>query len=287
MTTAEMGIIENSSNRGGLTALMARKFNLSPKVFTETIKKTVMPKNTSEEELVAFLMVAHEYGLNPILREIHAFPKKGGGIQTIVGVDGWAKLVCTNNDFDGMDFEYEMDEKNKPISVTCTIYRKSTERPVAVTEYFEECFRNTDPWKQMPRRMLRHKALMQCGRIALGLSGITDEDEGNDIREVHATVLAEPSPKAIAVKDAIEKKRGKAKPSAKESKAVNEPDEASAPEDGEGSDDLAYIKSCVKVWSEQVTLCIRGIGFSTLSEIENRPEQLAEVAKSLRELLPE
>jgi hypothetical protein len=46
----------------------------------------------------------------------------------------------------------------------------------------------------MPRRMLRHKALMQCGRIAFGLGGITDEEEAGDIRTIPATVTDGPLP---------------------------------------------------------------------------------------------
>jgi hypothetical protein len=35
----------------------------------------------------------------------------------------------------------------------------------------------------MPRRMLRHKALIQAVRVACGFSGIHDEDEALDIAE--------------------------------------------------------------------------------------------------------
>lgn len=176
----------------GLTAVLAKKFDMEPRQFLDTIKSTVMPSNATNEEVCTFLMVAREYGFNPLLREIHAFPKKGGGICTVVGVDGWAKLICGNKNFDGTEFEYEFDKNGLPVSTTCTLYRKDCQRPVKVTEYFAECSRNTDPWKTMPRRMLRHKALMQCGRYAFGLSGIVDEDEAEDMKEVEARVVDDP-----------------------------------------------------------------------------------------------
>ncbi len=44
------------------------------------------------------------------------------------------------------------------------------------------CKRNTEPWK-MEHRMLRHKAVMQCARIAFGFSGIHDEDDAGVIVE--------------------------------------------------------------------------------------------------------
>ena len=59
-----------------------------------------------------------------------------------------------------------------------------------VTEFYKECYRATDPWKQMPRRMLRHKALKEAARVAFGFSGITDEDEARDIKPANAHTVS-------------------------------------------------------------------------------------------------
>lgn len=63
-----------------------------------------------------------------------------------------------------------------------------------------------------------------------------------------------------------------------------------APDDSQEavSVDLEYVRGAEKSgFSEAVAECLQGIGFSSLEEIENRPEQLAEVAKNLKELLKE
>jgi len=70
---------EVTKHRGGLTALMAARFDMDPNMFLSVIKNTVMPSKSTNEEVAAFLMVAKEYNLNPLMREIYAFPKKGGG----------------------------------------------------------------------------------------------------------------------------------------------------------------------------------------------------------------
>jgi phage recombination protein Bet len=175
--------------RPSLTSQMAAQYGVEPTKFLQTMKATVMPKRqggeavpVSDEDLMAFCMVAHEYGLNPFLREIHAFPNKSGGITPMVGVDGWAKLMNRRPEFDGIEFEAH-DEGGKPHSVTAHIYIKGRSRPVSVTEYYSECQRGTEPWRQMPRRMLRHKALIQAVRVAFGFAGIHDEDEAVDIAE--------------------------------------------------------------------------------------------------------
>lgn len=190
------------ATRPSLTQELASHYGIEPAKFIATLKATVMPKRqggepapVSDEELAAFCMVAKEYGLNPFLKEIHAFPNKSGGVTPIVGVDGWAKLMNRQPHFDGIEFEATDDaESGKPVSVTARIYIKGRSRPVSVTEYFSECQRGTEPWRQMPRRMLRHKALIQGVRVAFGFCGIHDEDEASDIVNVTPPEAREKKP---------------------------------------------------------------------------------------------
>ena len=156
-------------------AVMASKFSVEPPKLLETLKATLMPK-ASNEELLAFVVTANQYDLNPFTKEIYAFPGRSGGINPVVSVDGWIKLMNRHLQFDGISFATN-DKDEKPFSVTATIYLKDRSRPVEITEYFSECYRPTEPWKVNPRRMLRHKALIQCARVAFGFSGISDEDE--------------------------------------------------------------------------------------------------------------
>lgn len=163
---------------------MASRYSVEPTKLLETLKSTVF-KGATNEELMALVVVANEHQLNPFTKQIYAFPDKRGGIVPVVPIDGWAAIINSNPNFDGVEFEWEWnDENGLPISCTAVIHDKRRGHPVKVTEYYAECFRNTEPWKQMPRRMLRHKALMQAGRIAFGLSGITDEDDAMDIKTV-------------------------------------------------------------------------------------------------------
>jgi len=180
--------------RPSLITAMAGKYNIDPGKFLETLKATILPK-ASDEEMQAFCIVANAYELNPFLKEIHAFPNKAGGITPVVGVDGWCSLMNRRPEFDGIEFEAE-DVDGKPHSVTASIHIKGRSRPVRVTEYYSECFRNTDPWNKSPRRMLRHKALIQGARIAFGFSGIHDEDEAErmavvtDVQTISRPVFA-------------------------------------------------------------------------------------------------
>lgn len=166
-----------------LLASMAAKYSMEPNAFADAVRKTAMPGNATNEEFAAFLMVAKEYKLNPLLREIHAFPKKGGGIVPVVSIDGWVSLINQHPATNGFEFEMHYNEKNQLVACTCRMYRKDRTHPVAVTEYLVECIRNTEPWK-MQHRMLRHKALIQAARYAFGFTGIHDDDEAERIAEM-------------------------------------------------------------------------------------------------------
>jgi hypothetical protein len=65
---------------------------------------------------------------------------------------------------------------------------------VRVTEYVSECRRNTEIWKTMPRRMIRHRSLVQCARVAFGLSGIWDEEEAEEVMRTGAPPPPAPQP---------------------------------------------------------------------------------------------
>lgn len=155
--------------------------------FSVTLANSIIPNGAKPAEISAFLAIASQYKLNPITKEIYAFPNRGG-IQPIVSIDGWLKIINSHPQFNGMEFIDQLDGNGKLCAVTCRIYRKDREHPTEMTEYMEECKRNTDPWKQWPNRMLRHKATIQAARYAFGFSGIIDPDEA----ERTASIPSEP-----------------------------------------------------------------------------------------------
>lgn len=185
MATQPTAIVTQS--RASAVVSMADRFGIEPHKVIDILKGTVIGKDKNGKEattemVAAFIVVSNQYGLNPFTREIYAFPDPNrGGIVPIVSVDGWCRIINNEQRLDGIEFSELHDDKGRLISTTCTIHVKERSHPVRVTEYFSECFRNTKPWNDMPHRMLRHKALIQCARVAFSLGGIYDEDEANDI----------------------------------------------------------------------------------------------------------
>jgi phage recombination protein Bet len=147
----------------------------------ETLKATAFKGQVSDAQMTALMVVANQFGLNPWTKEIYAFPDKNNGIVPVVGVDGWSRIINSHPQFDGMEFEQDAE------SCTCIIFRKDRGHPIKVTEWMAECNRpNVGPWQSHPRRMLRHKAMIQCARLAFGYGGIYDQDEAERIVEATA-----------------------------------------------------------------------------------------------------
>ena len=145
-------------------------------------------RKMTRAELDLLARTADKYKLDPLMGQIAAFPKRGGGIQVVVPVDGWATIINRHPDCDGFKFIDHLDDKGALVSVTAIMYRKNFSHPIEVTEYMAECRdMSKEPWQRWPRRMLRHKALIQGGRYAYGISDLIDTDEAE--RQISAGVL--------------------------------------------------------------------------------------------------
>lgn len=170
------------------TQALANAFNVdgNPEHLMQTLKVTAFKnQEVTDEQFVALMIVAAQYKLNPFTNEIYAFPSNGS-IVPMVGVDGWARIINSHPQFDGIEFQQDAE------SCTCRIFRKDRNHPVTVTEFMNECRRSTKPWQSHPRRMLRHKTMIQAARLAFGYAGIFDEDEGERITAVQNAPIKSP-----------------------------------------------------------------------------------------------
>ena len=141
----------------------------------------------TQADLERLLLMAERLKLDPLNNEIYAIetqtePAKKSYIILVVGVDGWSKIVNSHPQFDGMRFfESEPGDDELPLYFECTIFRKDRKVATSVREYMYEVHTSQGAWLTHPRRMLRHKAMIQCARICFGLSGVFDPDEAQRI----------------------------------------------------------------------------------------------------------
>lgn len=197
--------IQTTEEQKGLVQKIAERYGVDSQKFFDTLKSTAFKQSNgqppSNEQMMTLLVVADQYQLNPFTKEIYAFPDRQNGIVPVVGVDGWSRIINTHKHFDGIEFRYseelmQIDEHHKPCHawIECVAYRKDRQRPTVVREYLDETYKPPmkkngtsgpyfikGPWQTHTKRFLRHKALIQCARIAFGYVGIYDQDEADNI----------------------------------------------------------------------------------------------------------
>ena len=206
----EMGVAE--APKSSLLAKFGARYSVEPEKVFGTLCKTAFRDAETVEQVIALLVVADQYGLNPFTKEIYAFPdKKTGGVIPVVGVDGWNRIAQQHEQYDGIEFNYSddmvipEDGKECPEWVEVVIYRKDRSHPVVIREYLDECYsplgkyqdgnkHKPGPWQTHTKRMLRHKALIQGYRTAFGFHGIYDPDEAARFIDVDSTIVEPPSP---------------------------------------------------------------------------------------------
>jgi phage recombination protein Bet len=213
--------VKPGEERRSILRETAHHYGMEPDAFEQVIRKTCMPMGADEptrEEFTSFLIVARAHELNPITREIWALKnKKSGGIVAVVSIDGWSTLINRHPQMNGMEFIVNQKDDGTLDSITCKIYRKDRQHPTVITEFLSECRRETDPWKTMPNRMLRHRALVQCARYAFGFAGIYEEDEAAAFTESNSEIIdgkATVVPQLEAPQKPTRQRRQKSEPSA-------------------------------------------------------------------------
>ena len=197
----------------GLIARLAGRFGVEPnrllKCLTTQVFKQADGRQPSNEELMVLLLVCENFGLNPFNREIFAFRGKGGEIVPVVSLDGWAKIVRSQKDFNGVSFRFSETtvkvagcNQELPEYVECSIRLKGVDDPVRIQEFMVECFNEKSPvWRKWPRRMLRTRAFIQCARLAFSLTGLYDEGEdfAEDLSGMVATGSEQPQAQQTAI----------------------------------------------------------------------------------------
>lgn len=204
---AKTAIQSYEPGKGGLVRKFAAKYGVDEDKMLNTLKQTAFKQKDnvaiSNEQMMALMIVADQYGLNPFTKEIFAYPDKGG-IIPVVSVDGWSRIINENPQMDGIEFEYSpevVEHKGKTchVWIDCIIYRKDRSKPIRVREFFEEVVRAPNyptPWDTHPKRMHRHKTEIQCARVAFGFAGIYDQDEAERIIDVNEPIVTGKPPRA-------------------------------------------------------------------------------------------
>ena len=166
----------------------AQAVGITPASLTTWLSQYPQLSEVSQETCLRLIA---EYRLNPRTDEIDLVQFEEGRWQVFITVNGWAKLINAHPAFCGIEFSEASElDQGVPIWMGCAIYRTDRVKPIEVKEYFSEMKTEHAAWQQMPRRMLRHRAMQQCARLAFG---ITVPECKPNLNSVSALLGAAPS----------------------------------------------------------------------------------------------
>lgn len=156
-----------SSNIQDLIMEVAKILAIPMDELQEWAKESSLP----DELLKAILRIAKRFKLNPVFEHIAWERNAEGGYEAYIPIDGWIALIHRKQSFQGLIFHQSTETENGiPIWMECTIYRSDLPHPITVREYYVELKTDHPMWQSMPHRMLRHKTLQQCARLAFGIN---------------------------------------------------------------------------------------------------------------------
>jgi hypothetical protein len=118
--------------------------------------------------ILSLLRMMQNLHLDPLCDEIGLTQYDDGQWQVFITIEGCSKLLNQHPQFNGLVFnQADTLIDGVPEWMECTIHRKDRTLPTTVREYLMEVRSENSIWQKMPRRMLRHRALQQCVRLAI------------------------------------------------------------------------------------------------------------------------
>jgi hypothetical protein len=138
------------------------------------------PDLTDNEMFQGMSLVAR-YGLDPITREIYVTKDKHGRLITIIGIDGWVKILNRTEGYDGFEQELEFNEKGQLEWAETRIYSKKHSKPTVYRAFWQE-YAGISGFvaKSMPSHMLRLFSLRHAARLFTPIGGnVMTEEEAN------------------------------------------------------------------------------------------------------------
>ena len=175
-------VVERSIRRSGLSR------DSFVRILTQTAFSRL--KFWTQTDLERLLLAAESLGLSPLSEDIYAAPALSMNdlavddfsnteakdseylsppITLVLSLQGWMRLINSHPQFHGVSFnEPEFKSGQLPDWMECSIYRRDREVATTIREYMGEVNLMSGAWITHPRRMLRHKCLIQCAKLAFG-----------------------------------------------------------------------------------------------------------------------
>jgi len=183
--------LEATSKRRSLTATAAAVLGVAPEKLCGLLRNVWQtskgsPPLTDQEMFQGISMIAR-YELDPIAREVYV-TRTSKGLVTIIGLDGWIKILDRTDHYNGFTVEIHEDDKGVVQWVETAIHSTKREHPAVYRAYAAEYRKVAGVVaNSLPVHMLRIFSLRHAARLFVPLSGqvMTEEEAAYMDRRDH------------------------------------------------------------------------------------------------------
>lgn len=133
----------------------------------------------TDSEMFSGISMIARYELDPIAREIYVTRSKDGRLMTVIGVDGWIKILDRTDHYDGMVQTFHENADGVVDWIETAIYSTKRKHPAVYRAYMVEYLRVAGfTAGKLPVHMLGIFSLRHAARRFTPLSGfiVTEEE---------------------------------------------------------------------------------------------------------------
>ena len=161
------------------------------------------PELTPAEMFVGMSMIAR-FGLDPIAREVYV-TRTSKGLCTIIGIDGWIKVLDKTPGYDGFEQEIHVKEGTEEIDwVETRIYSTTRSRPTCYKAFASEYRKVSGIVAQsLPSHMLRIFSLRHAARLFTPIGGAVVTEEEARWMDAYAETPSEERTRKNTLRDKV------------------------------------------------------------------------------------
>lgn len=196
-------VLEASDKRKTVVASAAAILGVEPSKLCGLLRNVWRTSKGSEPltdaEMFTGISLIARYELDPIAREVYVTRTKGG-LVTIIGIDGWIKVLDRTDHYDGFTVDIHHDDHGKVDWVDTTIHSKTRKHPTTYRAFASEYAKVAGfVAGQMPTHMLRVFGLRHAARLFTPIGGnVLTEEEALYMQQHDTTDFTKPIPQTVA-----------------------------------------------------------------------------------------
>lgn len=179
----DAAINETMQRRQSVAAAAATILGVAPARLCDLLRNVWKTSNgqppLTDQEMFAGISMIARFELDPISKEVYVTRDSKGRLLTIVGIDGWVKILDRTEHYDGFEQEIHATDDGEIDWVETKIFSTKRRHPSVYRAFMSEYMRlGGFVAKTIPSHMLRLFSLRHAARLftPLGGSVVTEEE---------------------------------------------------------------------------------------------------------------